>query len=224
MQELSDKTNGAAALKKPASFSISQRWESKLYEGLVFYLRTWTERRASRFQLSIADYLREQREILTSSGPLQEIADVMRNHFNAQIEEHGEDDANWADFDGQRLTGVQTADLSLLQLKLTALQDDKISPQWLRFGIHRFEGFILDGKECQDVELLLEHAPDDLLDEVSGQIRSMARLDEVEAKNSESPSTSPTSVDGETRDTTAASAGPEVSTSNGTVDATSQKP
>lgn len=224
MLEQSDKTNGAAALKKPASFSISQRWESELYEGLVFYLRHWTERRAQRFQLSIANYLREQQEILTTAGPDQEIANVMRKHFDAQIKIHGEDDKNWADFDGERLTAVQTADLSLLQLKLAALQDDKISPQWLRFGIHRFEGFILDGKECQDVDLLLEHAPDDLLDEVSAQIRSMARLDDGEAKNSESPSTSQTLVDGETRDTTAASAGPEVSTSNGTVGATSPKP
>ncbi len=224
MSESVNKTNGVAALKKPASFSISKRWESKLYEGLIFHLRPWTERRISRFQLSIAEYLREQQELLTQAGALSDIAEVMREHYDAELKKHGQDETKWADFAGESLTDAQTQDLKLLQLRLAALQDEKINPQWIRLGVHRFDGFFLDGEECRDIESLLEHAPDDLLDEVSEQIRSMARLDDGEQKNSESPSTSQTSVDGETPDTTADSAGPEVSTSNGTVDATFPKP
>lgn len=95
--------------------------------------------------------------------------------------------------------------------------DNHITPEWVRWGLHKIEGLEIDGAPAT-VETLIQSGPPALYREIAAEIRAAVVLTETAKGESGSPTTSGAAVVGETSGTTATPA----ETPDGTAPATAE--
>lgn len=94
-----------------------------------------------------------------------------------------------------------------LNAEYALIHQTRIVPAYVRAGFISVEGLDIDGKAAT-AEDILEHAPDEFLDEVFAACVTASGLSETQRKNSQSPGTSDDPGAGQATPTTAANAKP----------------
>ena len=138
----------------------TRRHESKLFEGVVFYLNKMTEGRRLSLKSAIAEPTKRLRELL------HEQEDIIKQDESVQ-------DLN---------------KYSELQEQIDEIIYATINPEWLKWGLKKIEGFESDGKPL-DVQDWADW-PSALFNEALEKIKSESELGGLERKNSELPTTS----------------------------------
>ncbi len=143
----------------------TRRHESKLFEGVVFYLNKMTEGRRVDFRARNAPHNKRIREILREQAALE------------KVEEAERDMARWLE----------------LQDEFDDIMISKINPEWILWGVKKIEGIESDNKPLS-VEDWREW-PSALFDEVVTAVKGEAELQGSERKNFELRTTSGGQVD-----------------------------
>jgi len=203
------------------NIQTTESFKSKVYPGVTFEIRKFTEREAAQLRFDLAG-LTERLVILTSD------AEVIRGKYpeldkvtEANLDQDEKEKLSEAEREAleverkareaavlEAMRKIDPADwgrLITINNEVDKIGRLEITPKWVRAGLLSVKGLTVDGKEA-GVSEFLEHASDAAFDEVSDRIRQHAELSGDDRKNSESPSTSATPVEGETPDTTALAA------------------
>ncbi|CAB4130912.1 hypothetical protein UFOVP130_44 [uncultured Caudovirales phage] len=80
---------------------------------------------------------------------------------------------------------------------VTALIEEKVTPQWVRWGLHSIEGLTIDG-EAATTDSLIESGPRALYAEIADAIKREAGMSEEQRGESAPPTISGAPVDGRT--------------------------
>jgi hypothetical protein len=154
------------------------------------------QRRADLYRVT-AEARKKQRELLTQGIALNErrVAVLEADGSKKIDKETGE---VVKDFDNP----TDRTEFMNWMKDLEEFRQCEIQPVYIRWGIAKIEGLVIDGQEAT-IETLLSDGPDDLADEIFAQIEGRAELSASETKNSESPTTS-SAADGTAMTATAA--------------------
>jgi len=167
------------------TFKPFKTFESKVYEGVKFTLRIFTEAMRNGINLSQAEAMADLRRCQTLVTSV----------------------------DTQNATADQLSELFIASDRITGIRMNSIDPAYFRSCFKSIEGFSIEGVDRPlTADDIIDHAPIELYNEIMREIRKETGLDAGEAQNFESPSTSTAAAEGQTNDTTAASASETVST------------
>jgi hypothetical protein len=155
-------------------YSSKKPYESKTHPGVTVTLKKCSAKRRDKLQLDLAELDAKVRELQQGLGKYEGKADA---ELSAEEMAH--------------LEGV------LRDLQPLRRQIDFVYVAW---GVDKIDGLVIDDAPAT-AESIAEAGWEDLFAEVVAECRKLTGLDAEERKNSPSPTTSGTSVDGATQNT-----------------------
>jgi hypothetical protein len=176
-------------------------FQSKLFPEVTAKLKKMSQRRRAEFNLNFAKLIQQAQDLGEKHSGIDE-------KYSAYVKAY-----QTAKAAGAELPVFPDEDAKAFlkaQEDLERFDQDVMHPAVLRWGLASIEGLAIDGAPAT-VESLLDGGPPELVEEISKEITRVMRLSAVEAKNSESPTTSGAVADGATNDSTAPTAKIETS-------------
>lgn len=147
---------------------------SKKFEGVVFRIRTISDRVRTDILIKLIDVLAEIRE-------LQKRLSVVSSAVVKQ--DDGLVDMNATPFDAME-------ELQNVTDRLQLLRKSKVNPVYAEMGFASVEGLSIDGNETPSLKELRDFAPSEMYEELVDSIRFQVEMDESEKQNLGSPTTS----------------------------------
>ena len=198
------------------NFESFSTFTSKTDPDVTFVLRKMTRGRRVKFNLSNATLLENERILNREAEDVDEQVEPYRKAAQklSCSCDHAPEDHNpathactakdcrcrWPEIPNELLH--KTIDIIR---RREAMMNLEYEPAFVRFGLESIAGLVIDGKDAT-AETLIELGPEDLVTEISGEIKRLMGLSSEETKNSELPTTSGAPAAGRTDDLSAAPA------------------
>lgn len=181
----------------PFQYESTRAFESRTCPGVRITLKKWSDQRRTELYSITAEARKRQREIIMQGAALNERrAPVLEDDGSKRINIYSGEVVK--EFTNE----IDRTEFNLWVNDLEEFRHRELCPVYVRWGVAKIEGLVIDGQDAT-VDTLLSDGPRDLADEIFAELEGRVELSAVETKNSESPTIS-SAADGTAMTTTAA--------------------